>query len=140
MCVDKNVSSRVSEDLGSSGKLTAVTSTIDVNADFPNIQCLTTVVFLLFFYQTVKFFFLLRNPTRFFRLTHQTSMFRLRGPQCPKKLTMEIQNSGTKIAVIGKFVMINCAIIVIGNRLTSTENVLQTKLHVEITYAIVRLP
>lgn len=37
MCVDKNVSSRVSEDLGSSGKLTAVTSTIDVNADFPNI-------------------------------------------------------------------------------------------------------
>lgn len=67
-------------------------------------------------------------------------MFRLRGPKCPKKLTMEIQNSGTKIAVIGKFVMINCAIIVIGNRLTSTENVLQTKLHVEITYAIVRLP
>ena len=31
------VSSRVSEDLGSSGKQAAVTITIDVNADFPNI-------------------------------------------------------------------------------------------------------
>ena len=50
---------------------------------------------------------------------------------------MEIQNSGTKIVVIGKFVMTNCAIIVIGNRLTSTENVLQTKLHVEIKFILI---
>lgn len=51
-------------------------------------------------------------------LTPQSS-FKLSPPPCPKNGNMGIQNSGTTIALIGKFLIPNCAIIVDIDRLVN---------------------
>ena len=57
----------------------------------------------------------LKKSNKIHWLTPQSS-FKLSRPPCPKNANMGIQNSGATIALIGKFIICNCAIIVDINR------------------------